>query len=656
MAANFNAIPETIKNLPQWCVYKLEIVNGNNTKVPYQTSGSRAKSNDPKTWTTFDAALTTYRESLGSFDGICFMLAKEGNLVFIDLDNCISDGIIESWAQEIVESFNSYTEISQSGKGLHILINGVKPGARCRTINSPHKIEIYEHSRQCCCTGDVIDNHNVIQGDRNKVLGALYNKMFQKDPEKTELYINRDPLPSSGNLSDDAIVMKAEYAKNRDKFYQLWHGYTIGYVNKDTGDVDNSAADAALMSMLAFWTRCDSFQMERLFSRSGLGQRSKWKERRDYRDSTIRNAISYCRDVYDPHPKHDTGDVITVDAIDFTPNDNYNCGSSQKLEDQFIITKTKKTVVIVGPNVSKNVDECIRGLSIYNKIEPRVFQRGGMLCGIKTLENNRVCAANFTPHNFRTIMSRAISFETVNEKGERKEVPPNMDLVKGVLANHSYSDFPALLGITNVPVLRKDGTIFNTPGFDTVDSTGFYYHPAKDLKVPKIPDKLTQNDAIEAAKFIVDEILVDFPFVDEASRTNMVAAFLGPVVRPMIDGCIPICLIDKPSQGTGASKLVELVSLVVMGQNMPATATPQGEHQEDEWRKLITSLLKDALPIICLDNIEADIKSSNLASVLTSTIWKSRILMTSDSIELPNRACWYANGNQLVLSGDIPRR
>jgi putative DNA primase/helicase len=155
MPVNFDLIPAEFKALRQWCVYKLEVVGGKKTKVPYQISGDSASSTDPTTWATFESARDAYQD-LEKFDGICFMLSEDNGIVFVDLDDCIKGGNIESWAVEIVRRLNSYTERSQSGKGLHILIKGQKPGARCRRADYPHKIEIYSHSRQCCFTGDVV--------------------------------------------------------------------------------------------------------------------------------------------------------------------------------------------------------------------------------------------------------------------------------------------------------------------------------------------------------------------------------------------------------------------------------------------------------------------------------------------------------------------
>ncbi len=151
----FENIPEELKNSRSWVLWKKEAKkDGKIGKVPYQPNGKRAKSNDPSTWVKMDAALMTYQE-IGGYDGICWMMPiTPGEIVFIDIDNCIKDGNLEPWAQSIVNRFDSYTEKSQSGRGLHILIRGKKPIERCRKHGSPY--EIYDHLRPCYLTGDVI--------------------------------------------------------------------------------------------------------------------------------------------------------------------------------------------------------------------------------------------------------------------------------------------------------------------------------------------------------------------------------------------------------------------------------------------------------------------------------------------------------------------
>jgi len=147
-------IPTEIKDSLQWALWKRETRDSKPAKVPYQPNGSKAKSNDPRTWCSFDVALTTYQD-VGGFDGICWMMpVKPSDIIFIDIDHCVKDGVIEPWALTTVKEFDSYTEFSQSGKGLHILIRGTKPLRRCRKAGSA--FEIYDCLRPCYITGDVV--------------------------------------------------------------------------------------------------------------------------------------------------------------------------------------------------------------------------------------------------------------------------------------------------------------------------------------------------------------------------------------------------------------------------------------------------------------------------------------------------------------------
>lgn len=291
-------IPQMTKDLQQWDCYKLEVVDGDTTKVPYNpTTGQRASSTDPLSWVPFTVAEAAYRD-LELYDGICFFVTKESGLVFIDLDDSIKDGHIEPWAMDIVKQFDSYSEISQSGEGLHLLIDGTKPGAKCRTAAYPHKIEIYDHARQACITGDVLEGHSSIEA-RQVALDKLYHEIFgEEQPQQATA------APGRSNLSDEDVLLKARTAKNGADFEALWKGSLLGY------NGDESAADQAMMNKLAFYCGGDRVQMERLFSQSQLGQRQKWTDRQDYRGRTISKALAGRTEFYGPKRETAT-DVIT---------------------------------------------------------------------------------------------------------------------------------------------------------------------------------------------------------------------------------------------------------------------------------------------------------------------------------------------------------
>jgi putative DNA primase/helicase len=144
------SIPDTLKAIDQWVVWRCFWQKGKWDKPPLQShSGNLASTTNPNSWSTFDAAMAAYEA--GTVDGIGFVFAKQNRLVGIDLDHCRNPetGIIEPWALEIINSFRTYTELSPSGTGVHIIGSGALPGPGIKT--SP--VEMYDHGRFFTMTG-----------------------------------------------------------------------------------------------------------------------------------------------------------------------------------------------------------------------------------------------------------------------------------------------------------------------------------------------------------------------------------------------------------------------------------------------------------------------------------------------------------------------
>ncbi len=125
------------------------------TKVPYQCDGQKAKSDDPTTWTSFDAVIAMLPKQVfgnKSFDGIGFVLTADDPFCGVDLDHCLKDGKLSEWAQHVVTTLNSYTEITPSGEGLRIFVRAKLPGASGR---KNERIELYSNARFLTITGQV---------------------------------------------------------------------------------------------------------------------------------------------------------------------------------------------------------------------------------------------------------------------------------------------------------------------------------------------------------------------------------------------------------------------------------------------------------------------------------------------------------------------
>ena len=139
-------IPQELKKLPQWVAWQNKIpIDPNKLGIAY------AKPNDYETWGMFFQAKNVCKKR--SLDGIGFVFDKDNDILGIDIDHCRNpfNGKIESWAMDIVKAINSYTEISISGKGLHIYVKGKIPPGRRR--GKEIVIEIYNDKHYFTVSG-----------------------------------------------------------------------------------------------------------------------------------------------------------------------------------------------------------------------------------------------------------------------------------------------------------------------------------------------------------------------------------------------------------------------------------------------------------------------------------------------------------------------
>jgi primase-polymerase (primpol)-like protein len=143
------SIPEELRVRPQWVVWKA--VGDKPDKIPYSArTGRKASSTDLLTWSTFQEALQAYEN--GEYAGVGFVFSSADPYTGIDLDDCVdADGEIADWALEIVRYFDSYTELSATGTGLHIIVRGNVPNRR------KDEVEVYSSKRFFTVTGHVVE-------------------------------------------------------------------------------------------------------------------------------------------------------------------------------------------------------------------------------------------------------------------------------------------------------------------------------------------------------------------------------------------------------------------------------------------------------------------------------------------------------------------
>jgi len=288
-------------------------------------------------------------------------------------------------------------------------------------------------------------------------------------------------------------------------------------------------------------------------------------------------------------------------------------------------------------------------LHAYNN-PPTLFRYGGLPVRIEEDEHGAPSPKTLTETRLRHDMARAADWYKRDRKGNASPALPPKHVIEDMLATPALP-LPILNGILEAPAFAPDGTLHDVPGYHPAGRT--YYHPSPGFQVPPVPCEPTAADIQRARGLIVDELLGDFPFTGDAERAHAVAVFLLPFVRGLIDGPTPLHLIEKPTPGTGASLLADVLSYPATGR--PPAATTEGR-DEDEWRKRLTAKLRTGAPIVLIDNLRRRLDSANVASALTSSVWEDRLLGTSDTTRLPVRCVWVATGNNPALSDEMTRR
>jgi hypothetical protein len=277
----FDAIPDELKALRQWIVWRYETTpTGRTTKVPYSPiTGHLASVTDASHWAdwfTANAALAQH-----GFSGLGFVLTNADPYTFIDLDNAEGEPTAMALQDEVYRLFGaSYQELSPSGKGLHIIVRGVVPTGKGKRR---HSVEVYSSERYMTMTGNQVAGRErlpILEQQSN--VEWLWSQLGGDDETNQAFegtYQDAEP--------DEVILERASNASNGGKFLDLWHGRWEGHYPSQ------SEADFALIDILAYYT-VSVFQVARLFRASALGDREK-ASRDDYVMKMVKRA-------FDRHP------------------------------------------------------------------------------------------------------------------------------------------------------------------------------------------------------------------------------------------------------------------------------------------------------------------------------------------------------------------
>jgi len=306
---SYDAVPSSMKERDCWVCWREEKRDGEPTKVPVDPhTGGYASATGPETWSTFEAATDAHAGSTFETSGVGIVFDSSDTLMGIDLDDCRDPdtGQPTEEAREIIHELDSWTEVSPSGTGYHVFVDGFIPASGNRgDIDDVSHIEMYDKKRFFTVTGDHVDTTPATVASRLETVRELHTEYVADDVADDDSGDSETTEAGPVSLEDSELLEKA---KEKDKFRRLWDGDT----SQHSGD--HSRADLALCAKLAFWTGGDKRRIDSLFRKSGL-MRDKWDEQRGtqtYGELTIEKAVRGQSDHYDPEKSRTDGGA-TVD-------------------------------------------------------------------------------------------------------------------------------------------------------------------------------------------------------------------------------------------------------------------------------------------------------------------------------------------------------
>ncbi len=267
---NWLRIPQELRDRKQWAVSTLNMKpDGTPDKAPRNPhTGWPIDPTDPESWFTFDQVINSGYKAIG------YMLHEDDPFCIIDLDDKLDKPLTEekrARQAKIYETFDSYTERSQSGRGTHIILQGKIGGGFNRDA-----VEVYDQERYMICTGDVIRQTTINAYD--ELLAIMVHEMggvvnFSEWPED-----------EPERCGDEEFLRRARGAANGEKFSDLFDRIPEPME-------DWSQRDASLAQMIVFYSK-NHEQILRIFRQSKLYRpKAKGKNPEHYENYYLRRTF-----------------------------------------------------------------------------------------------------------------------------------------------------------------------------------------------------------------------------------------------------------------------------------------------------------------------------------------------------------------------------
>lgn len=305
-------------------------------------------------------------------------------------------------------------------------------------------------------------------------------------------------------------------------------------------------------------------------------------------------------------------------------------------------------IIPIEPSKLHEAVDKAEELLVINSEQFGIYEHTGLLVQVDQNVAGIISIKEIDCHALMLLLSRIGIFGKYSLRDKTINVIDCPEKIANCLLSKQDRKVPKLMGITNSPTLRDDGSILDKPGYDDASGLLFIKGSEKFLHVPEFP---TREDAMIALNCLLN-VLKDFQFEDSPSRSVALCAILTGIVRRALPTA-PIFGFSAPKMSSGKSLLADVVSLIVTGVRNSVIAQAENEAEE---KKQLLALLREGRQIICYDNIEKQFESPSLCAALTSQMLSGRILGKSKMISVPTNALFLMTGNNLTFTGDISTR
>jgi hypothetical protein len=612
--------PFTAPERRRWVGWNYEWRSGKNgkkgkwTKPPRQANGRLAYNNNPATWCSFDEIWPLV--VAGKFDGIGFELMGLPGTMFvaIDLDDVVdpNTGKAKPWAAAIIAAAGSFTEITPSQVGYRIqgMVRAGTPALHCKTDHpGGGSFELYvEATRYITVSGHRLEGAPAALNDITDAvmeLAALRNAKARK------------PKSAAAKPDDADSTVDADAAADTEP----------------TAPIDLTTISPIVAELIRLGTED--------------GQPIKRRGKRFF------DVIRYL---------HGKGQIFAavLATLQAHPGGVHSKYAGRLPVELQRVWDKLGTAVSTMPTIrvlsGRRHEAAEAGLAALAQAGVPFYQRDKALVRIarsKAKASDGAILPLASVISVGTVMlGRALGqsarWEKVKATGEIVAIDPPKEVVEQIAAMTDQWPFPPLRSLIDTPTLRADGSLLQTPGYDP--ASGYYlFNPPP---MPPIPERPTMTDALEALALLSNDLLDEFPFVNNTARAVAMSMLLTPVLRAALP-VVPMHVVTAPEAGTGKSYLADIASVIATGDRCAVMAV--SDKAEETEKRLIGAALAQ-FPIIALDNISTLLFGDFLCQATERTQMQLRPLGTSVLVCIANTFTVFANGNNLIIAADNVRR